>query len=179
MNTSLLRTDAFVLKRRSLKDMDEQIILFTEEYGKLATIAKGTRKITSRRLPHIQTGNFLHVLVTKRSEVHYLTHTDLYSGLQAIKAVPEKINYLYQFIFLLDRLLPDMQQETQTYGIFRSFLSQMGNDLFFSQNNFLEYVSLLLTSLGYGDITQSQQDIDMIQYAEQLMAEKMPSHVII
>ncbi|MBI4009495.1 recombination protein O N-terminal domain-containing protein, partial [Candidatus Roizmanbacteria bacterium] len=48
-----LKTEAIVLRKRSLPNQDKIVTLFTKELGKLNVFAKGIKKITSRRLPHV------------------------------------------------------------------------------------------------------------------------------
>ena len=63
-----IKTEAVVLRKRSLPNQDAIVTLFTKELGKINTIAKGIKKITSRRLPHTQTANLINTVIYKKAE---------------------------------------------------------------------------------------------------------------
>ncbi len=49
-------TDAIVLKKDPLGDVDGRYTLFTKQFGKLVAKAKSSRKITSKLAPHLEPG---------------------------------------------------------------------------------------------------------------------------
>ncbi len=49
-------TDAVVLKKDSLGDMDGRYTLFTKRFGRIVAKAKSSRKITSKLAPHLEPG---------------------------------------------------------------------------------------------------------------------------
>jgi DNA repair protein RecO (recombination protein O) len=48
MNSRVYKAQAIVLKRINFSETDRILTLFTREYGKLSSIAKGARRSTSR-----------------------------------------------------------------------------------------------------------------------------------
>ena len=106
---TILKTDAFVLRKKELLRTDMLIYLFTKEIGKTTVIAKGSKSLVSRRGPHLQTGNLLKVMIHVKNDYRYLQQTELVSGFSSIKDDPRKTEYLYLFFFVIDRMLPDNQ----------------------------------------------------------------------
>ncbi|PIP63744.1 hypothetical protein COW97_01050, partial [Candidatus Roizmanbacteria bacterium CG22_combo_CG10-13_8_21_14_all_34_12] len=58
-NSRSLKTEAVVLKKKDLLNKDVLISVFSQDLGRLTLFAKGIKKITSRRSPHLQTGNLV------------------------------------------------------------------------------------------------------------------------
>jgi DNA repair protein RecO (recombination protein O) len=116
------KAEAIVLKKRQLLQQDFVITLFTKELGKIKVIAKGIKKLTSRRAPHLETGNLINVVLSQKSEPHYLQQTELTSAFSAIKDDTDKMNYAYVFFFILDRILPEGQAEESLFNMTKKFL---------------------------------------------------------
>jgi len=122
-----IKIEAIVLKKRALPNQDKIITLFTKELGKVSAFAKGIKKITSRRLPHVQTANLINCVLYKKDERFFLQETSLVSGFSQIKNNQEKMQVLYQLFFAVERLLPDHQPETTVYRLIMKFLIELSN----------------------------------------------------
>ena len=48
------KVNAIVLARRNIGEADKLITLFTKEYGKKKVLAKGIRRVSSRRAPYLE-----------------------------------------------------------------------------------------------------------------------------
>lgn len=170
-------TEGFILKKRDYRESDEIITMFTREFGKVRIFAKGIKKITSRRSPHIQTGNYLSCILTKRDDLFFLHETSLRSGLSLVKDYHGSINYLYQFFFILDRLLPEQEPEEQVYQALTAFCKELSFNRQFSQQEMNQYIREILVVLGHG--YDETEDSRIVAFAEKVMQEKVPLHVII
>lgn len=171
-----LKTEAIVLKKNSLLNKDTIITLFTEELGKVGVFAKGIKKITSKRLPHMQTGNLITAILHQSNTAFFLQDTQLISGFSAIKASQEKIHSMYVFFFILERLLPDHQKEESIYVLTKSFEIHLANE---KKNNITlldEFLNKLKEKLGYIDEKHSYNDLILI--IEELIHEKVPAFSI-
>ncbi len=167
-----LKTEAIVLRKRNLLGKDMLVSLFTEIEGKIVVTAKGVKNITSRRSPHLQTGNLINIQLNKKKDRNYLQGTSLISGFSELKKEQNKVNTLYQFFFVLERLLPEHQKEEITYNLTKSFLVKLSQSSS-KDNILLQYLNKLLRSLGY---TKEDQDlIELEVIISDLINEKIPS----
>lgn len=166
-----LKTYAFVLRKKNLPNQDVFVSLFTEESGKLSLIAKGVKKITSKRLPHIQTGNLIEAIAQRRTDRYYLQDTKLISAFQKIKADPAKMKHLYIAFFVIDRLAPENQQDLQLYQNLQEFLialSEQETD----RSRLFTFLNGLMIHLGYQE--HSAEPDKLKSTIEQLIHEKIP-----
>ncbi|KKQ23593.1 MAG: repair protein RecO protein [Candidatus Roizmanbacteria bacterium GW2011_GWC2_37_13] len=170
-----LKTEAIVLRKRSLLGKDVLVSLFTESEGKVNVIAKGVKKITSRRSPHLETGNLISVQLHKKKDRNYLEGSNLLSGFSELKKDQNKVNILYQFFFVLERLLPEHQKEDVVYNLTKSFLIKLSKSV--SNYDILPlYLNRLLNKLGY-----TKKDHDLIELEaiiSDLINEKIPTIAI-
>src|SRR3989344_8814120 len=135
-----IKIEAIVLKKRSLPNQYKIITLFTKELGKVSAFAKGIKKITSRRLPHVLTANLINTVLYKKDERFFLQETSLISGFSEIKKDQEKMQILYQFIFFLERLLPDSQIELIIYNQLMNFLVELSGSKSQNSEMLLKYL---------------------------------------
>lgn len=168
-----IKTQAVVLRKRSLPNQDKIVTLFTEELGKVNAFAKGIKKITSRRLPHIQTANLIHVVLYKKDERFYLQETSLVSGFSEIKKSSQKLELLYLFLFVVDRLSPENQVETAVFKMVKSFLVELSHVKDPNNELLTKYLNKILITLGY---SKEEKSLDQVKAAiEEIINEKIPS----
>lgn len=167
-----IKTEAFVLKKKELLGKDLLVSLFTKEVGKIVSIAKGVKKITSRRSPHIQTGNLIKAQLNSREKSYYLENSSLISGFSNLKKTPEKIKTLYQFFFVLEKLLPEHQKESIVYNLTRSFLVKLSKST--TKEDILSlYLNKILKAFGYIKETHHLNELEAIIF--DLINRKMPT----
>ncbi len=167
-----IKTEALVLRKRSLPNQDKIITLFTQVTGKINVFAKGIKKITSRRLPHVQTGNLIQVMLYKKIDRYYLQETALISGFSELKKNPLKIQFLYLYIFVSDRLLPENQTEDEVYNLFKKHIIKLSNSSKPNDSLAIDYLNELLVILGY---SKDDKTFDQLKATIQdIIHEKIP-----
>ncbi|MCS7092925.1 MAG: DNA repair protein RecO [Patescibacteria group bacterium] len=147
---NLLKVEGFILKKKSLLENDVLSSVFTKERGKIFIIAKGAKKITSRRLSFLETGNFVKLILHSSNGSLFLKEVQLIKHQAFYRLTLSQIRIFYQFLYLLDRLLPENQAEPRIFFILKKFLDELakieekkiGN--FFYQN-----LNRLFFNLGY------------------------------
>lgn len=166
-----LKTNAFVLRKKNLPNQDIFVSLFTEEAGKISLIAKGVKKITSKRLPHIQTGNLIEAIAQRRVDRFYLQDTRLVSAFLKIKADSAKMKHLYTAFFVIDRLLPENQQDLQVFYNLQEFVIALSEQEI-DESRIVTFLNRLMIHLGY---LEKSVDPDRLKsIIEQLIHEKIP-----
>ncbi|MBI4004674.1 DNA repair protein RecO [Candidatus Roizmanbacteria bacterium] len=174
--SQILKTEAIVLKKKNLLGKDVLITLLSEEEGKIAVFAKGIKKITSRRAPHVQTANLITTIISSNNSRYYLQESKLVSAFSGIKSEPRKIDILYLVFFVLDRMLPELQREQQLYISVKKFLIELAKTKEFSKIQAAYYLQEIVHLLGYHKKIGTW--VELIGYIEEIIHEKLPSRVI-
>lgn len=172
-----IKTEALVLRKKSLLEKDIIYTFFSKDLGKIRVIAKGIKKITSRRSAHTQTGNLTAIELYAKGDIYYLQNTAIISAFSQIKSDVSKVNMLYRFLFILDRILPDSQPEPEVYQVMLKFLIWLAKAENISDIELSQYLSRILGYLGYG--SEQKNISDMVRKIEEIIHEKVPEHVII
>ena len=175
-----VKTEGFVLKKKSLPSKDNIITLFTKEFGKISVFAKGVKTITSRRQPHLQTGNLITATVSNTQDRRYLQETVLISGFSQIKKNPHKLSFTYLLFFVIDRLLPEEQREDKEYVLLKRYIFTLADEKNTADIKYLQAtIQKLLTNLGYLDDVNRNMDIQELKpVIEGLINEQLPFYII-
>jgi DNA repair protein RecO (recombination protein O) len=171
----LFTVEGIVLKRKVVGEADRILTLFTKQRGKIRVLAKGIRKIHSRRSGHVEL--FSHVVLT----VHAHKSLDIMTEAQAITAGsyfadhPERMGYAYCLCELVDQLLPDNQEHTDVFFLLSQALSKLSRQ---SQSEELQetmstFLHELLWGLGFLPVTRKLPDDGMRSYVEQITERKL------
>ncbi len=170
-----LKAEAIVLRRYNLASKDAIYVFFTQQYGKIRCYAKGIKKITSRRLPHLQTGNLINAMVREHNTLFYVENTNLISGFTTIKNNQEKLRTLYFLFFMIERLLPENQSEIEIYDTVKTFEIRLAKETGDCRKILNEFANKILMKLGYSKDQLSPEQI--ITTVEDLVHERIPEFV--
>lgn len=170
------QTEAIVFRKRSLLEKDTFITFFSESEGKITAIAKGIKKITSKRAPHIQTGNLVDVILYEKNDRLYLQDSKLISAFSAIKSDTAKIDFQYLMLFILDRILPERQKEQDVYILTKTFIIELAKSQGFNKERMCYYLRKLLTLLGYHK--KNTTYLELLRHTEEIIHEKIPQSII-
>ena len=167
--------EGIVLVKRKILHSDVLIVILTHHFGKIAVLAKGVQKITSKRVSALQTGNIVKVIFTeKHNSVRYLSSVELVSHLSAIKKDLIKLQYLYILLYMFERLLPDGQKDPHVYLLCKNMIIHLAKE---ETKNFSLTASMseILVMMGYGQCLSYEECVSQV---EEIMGKKLPVGVI-
>lgn len=169
------KVEGFVLKKKELLEDDMSVTLFTKEFGKLSVIAKGARSFKSRRGAHLQTGYLIKARLNDHHDVYYISSTDLISAFGELRT-QEKMDVLYLYFYILDRMLPERMPEAYIYNTTLKLFINLSKKPD-SPTGFLQHaLQQVLSVLGYTDHPMTLHE--MLDIIEQNIDEKLPRRVI-
>jgi len=114
--TSRLYTaEGIVLKRKVTGEADRILTLFTRRLGKIRVLAKGIRKIQSRRAGHLEVFNRVAVTLHTHGTLDIVTEASAVSRGTFLSRSPACIAYAYCMCELVDQLLADRQEQEDVY----------------------------------------------------------------
>ncbi len=137
-----IKVKGVVLRKKRLKEKDLQVILFTEEQGKILAFAKGVQKITSRRLSHLDTGNLIKARVIQKGDFYYLSETSLISGFSSIKENLRKISDFFFVLKIIEKLSPEGQKDKLLFQLLLKTIKEINTGLF-NRDVFIENLAKL------------------------------------
>lgn len=167
-----IKTQAIVLKKKNLLDKNLLITFFTKDFGKINVFGFGIKKITSKRISSLQTGNLVDIIITKKDGKFHLEESVLKSTFYQIKKNHKKTKILYLIFFILDRILAENQQEKVIYKLVIKFLidfSKKDIDL----DCLFNFINKILIKLGF--LKEKLGKEKLFVYIEELINERIPN----
>jgi DNA repair protein RecO (recombination protein O) len=111
------RLEAVVLRHNDMGEADRLLVLYSREQGKVRAIAKGVRKITSRKAGHLEPFTHVKLQVSSGRDLMIITQADTIEAFAPIREDLTLTGYAAYVIELLDRFIPD--EEIAVPGLFR------------------------------------------------------------
>ena len=175
---STYRTEGIILKRLSVGEADRILTIFTKHYGKIRAIAKGVRKITSRKGGNVELFNHVTLFLVRGRNLDILTEAQALNTFKDWRKDLKKVGLAYYLCELVDRLTPEEQENRAVFDLLKKSLSQTGKkkplDLVrgFEEN--------LLEELGFGipEALKSRPG-SLKDYIETIIEAKMKSPKIL
>ena len=109
-------TEGLILRRVNFGEADRVLTVLTDRYGKISVIARGVRKITSRRAGNIEVLNRVKLHLFK-GKSYTLTEAESIETFQAIKDNLTLSTYAFHILELIHRLVPEEQRNPYIYAL--------------------------------------------------------------
>ncbi len=141
----LYRTDALILRRSDFGEADRLLTVFTPERGKLRLLAKGVRKITSRKAGHIELFMLTDMLVARGRTWDIVSQAEIVQPYRALREDLDKTGYAYYLAELVDRITEEHDANAPLFELLALTLARLCefDDVFIT----LRYFELHLLSL--------------------------------
>lgn len=170
-----LKDSGFVVKRINFGEADRFVTLFSRDNGKMEVVAKGVRKITSRRSSHIELLNLVRFHAVKSSKNFVLTEIELVNSFEKRKETLKQCEVGFLVCELIDNLCPIGQVNNELFNRINEFLK--GNE--FSDDALLEFETEVLALLGYWDAKKKfKNEEESRTFIESLIERKIKSRII-
>lgn len=110
------KTEGIILKRRDFGEADRILTAFTLHRGKISIIAKGVRRITSRRAGNVELLNRVSMFLYPGKQFLNLTEATSLDTYPKLKEDLTLSTYAYHIIELVDKITAENQESPILYG---------------------------------------------------------------
>jgi len=117
------RASAVVLRHADYGEADRLLTLFTREQGKVRAIAKGARKLTSRKAGHIEPFTHVTLQLAKGRDLFIVTQAETVNAFPGLRDDLVKTGYAAYIVELIDRFT--YEEETPHPPVFRLLIETL------------------------------------------------------
>jgi DNA repair protein RecO (recombination protein O) len=121
------KAEGIILKRKNIGEADRILTVFTKEYGKIRAVAKGIRKTTSRRAPHLEVFNRAAIVFHVGKTLDHLSEVTTLDAFERLRTDLARVSMAYYIAELIDSLLPERQEHPEVYAQFCAAMSSIQN----------------------------------------------------
>ncbi len=109
-----IRVHAIVLRHADWGEADRLVTLYTREHGKLRAIAKGARKITSRKAGHLEPFTHVKLQLARGRDLFIVTQAETLEAYQPLRESLELTGTASYLVELLDRFMYEEKSPNPT-----------------------------------------------------------------
>lgn len=109
--------EGIVLKRKNFGEADKLVTIFTRNNGKVKTVAKGVRKISSRRGGNLEILNHVKIFLHETKSLPILTEVETKRNFSNIKEDLSKLSLVYLLFELIDQFLAEYQENPVVFDL--------------------------------------------------------------
>jgi DNA repair protein RecO (recombination protein O) len=122
------RTEAIVLKRSDFGEADRILTLCTPERGKVRVVAKGVRRITSRKAGHVELFVRSRCMIHKGRDLDILAQAESVETFRALREDLRRAACAYFAAELLDGFTSEGEEQAGMYDLLTETLRRLNSD---------------------------------------------------
>lgn len=141
---------AIILKSINYKDKDKIYTLITDTHGKIGVVARGVRKISSKRAGNLDSLNYLSLkIVEYKNDIKNIEEVVVLDSFKNIKSDYNLILKAYYFAEILNKNTEESFCDLRVFKLFKKSLQMLDCKKFNINLVQLFYETHLLKELGY------------------------------
>jgi DNA repair protein RecO (recombination protein O) len=124
-NERTIKAEAIILRHSDWGEADRLLSLFTREHGKLRAVAKGVRKMQSRKAGHLEPFTRVNLVLAKGHDLWIVTQAEAVDDFQPVRENLQLLTQAAYVVELLDRFTYEEGQNWQLYKLVIDTLSRL------------------------------------------------------
>lgn len=161
MSEKSYSTQGFVIGRRKFGEADRILIFFTKDFGKKSLIAKGVRKLSSRKRGGIEIFSYIKFSAARSRGLDILTEVEVIDSYEVIRRDLKRLSVAYYFCEVIGRVTRDEEKHTELFEILKNYFSKLKTSKNLKQLR-LNFVTEVLVNLGFWPILKKMVNPDLI-----------------
>ena len=126
-NERLYRTDAIILRRSDFGEADRLLTVFTPDRGKLRLMAKGVRKITSRKAGHVELFMLTDMLIAHGRTWDIISQAEVVESYRDLREDLDKTSHAYYLAELMDRFTEEHDPNQPLFELLALTLARLSH----------------------------------------------------
>lgn len=167
------KTEGVIIKRLNFGEADKILTIFTKHHGKIRAVAKGVRRLTSRKAGTVELFNQATLFFSRGKNLDILTEATLIDSFSDWRQDLKKVACAYYFCELVDKLTADNQPHQDVYQLLINYLAHLGSSASLAKL-VREFEEKILVNLGFGIPDRWQRHAGSLRpYLEQITEREL------
>ena len=167
--TRTYKTEGIVIKRVNFGEADRILTIFTKHYGKIKAIAKGVRKVTSRKGGNLELFNQVILFLSEGKNWDIITEAEAVNSFENLRKNLTFVGRAFQIAEVVDRLTAEREESRKVFELLIEALS--------GKKNVKEFEIELLKELGFG-LPKDLSEKSVVHFIESIIEKKLKSKKI-
>lgn len=159
-----------IIHQTRFGEADKFVKILSEHHGLLDVIAKGARRLTSKKSPHLDNLNLIRFNTSRGHAPQYLAQVDTISSFSKIKADFHKVRTCFYLTEVMNLTLVEGQPDGALFVAFRQFLEELDNLAGdeSSRELAIDFQHFLISHLGFPPPSDNRPEA-LVPYFESLI----------
>jgi DNA repair protein RecO len=172
------KVEAIILSRKNFGESDKILSIFSRQYGKKIILAKGIRKINSRRAAHLELFTQISAVIYKGKTMDLITEVVALNIFPNIRKSLERITIACIAMELINSMTAENQEAKNIYYLLFNFLNRL-NLVNLKRSEALtelkQYKYTLLIQLGFLSPHMKLNSQELNRKIEEIIERKLSS----
>lgn len=145
-------SEGIVLARRNFGEADRILVVYSKKFGKVSFIAKGVRKLESRKRGSLEVFSHFKFAASRGKNLDLITEAEVIDSYPTIRKNLKKVTVAYYFMEVVGRVTSEDEKNEELYSLLAGYLDKLrgrtssGTSLGNLRKNFVRDV---LTLIGF------------------------------
>ncbi len=153
MKSHSFSSEGIVLAKKNYGEADKILWIYSKNYGRISVIAKGLRRVKSRKRGHVEVFNLIKFQAAGGRGLDILTEAEVIDSFKEIRKSLKKISLAYYFAEVVGRITHEREQNIELFNLVLSTLEKLKTAKLLKKLR-LDFINSLLVLLGYWPLNQ-------------------------
>jgi DNA repair protein RecO (recombination protein O) len=121
----LYQTDGLILHRTDFGEADRLLTVFTPHLGRLRLLAKGARKVTSRKAGHVEPFTYVHILVARGRNLDIVSQVETLEAFRLLREDLERTSQAYYLAELVSSFVEERDENPLLFDLTLATLARL------------------------------------------------------
>ena len=141
-------SEGIILSRRSFSEADRILSVFSREKGRTSLMAKGVRKLKSRKRGSIEVFSEVKYSAARGKSLDIMTEVEIIDSYQGIRKSLKKVSVAYFYMETVGRLSGEDEKNEALYKLLKRYLKKLSSTKRLKEER-ERFIKETLTLLGY------------------------------
>ncbi len=150
-----------ILSRKNYGEADRILVVISEDFGKVSLLAKGIRKIKSKKRGHLEIFSEVKFSAVKGQGFDIMTEAETINDFAGVRINLNKISLAYYFCEVVNKITHEDGHMSTVYSLLSTVLEQLESETELKKLR-LKFIYDLLTDMGYWPEDKKLIDADIV-----------------
>lgn len=172
MRSRTYKTEAIIIKRLELGEADRIITAFGKHHGKIKAIAKGVRRLTSRKSASLELFTKSKLFLAKGKNLDIITQAETIKAFEQIRNHLKAAKAAYHLAELIDLLSVENQEYPEIFEFLEKTLDSINQKQHATRGQIVEFERKVLSEMGFG-YPQNESQEDLRNFIESIIERRL------
>jgi DNA repair protein RecO (recombination protein O) len=148
MHSKSYSTEGIVLTRRNYGEADRIVSIYTKHFGRISFLARGVRKLTSRKRASLEVFTHINFLAHKGRGIDLILESKILESFRGIRKSLKKVSLAYFFCEVVGRITREAEKNEELYGLLLDYFGRLRKAKNLKSLRF-KFIYEVLTLLGF------------------------------